>query len=90
MYVQGAINEDQTLLLLDDELDELNTWDKRTKTFVWDVHSLENPVLKTIFLSEQEAIDHNQYIVSDLVFQVNITVHYIDIVFQVCIAVHCQ
>jgi len=72
MYThQGWLTEDYTTVLLDDELDELYSYDSRTKTLVWDVRDLENPVLRNTYLSSQNAIDHNQYIVGDYSFQSN-------------------
>ena len=39
-------------------------------TYVWDVKDLDNPVLKNTVVSDQTAIDHNQYVVGDYVYQV--------------------
>lgn len=69
---QGWVTEDHTVLLLDDELDERNIFDDgRTRTHIWDIHDLENPVLKDTYISAQTAIDHNQYIKGDFTYQSN-------------------
>ena len=59
---QGWLNEDQTHLLLDDELDELYGSNPHTRTLIWNVKELDNPKLEDSFYSEEEATDHNLYI----------------------------
>jgi len=69
---QGWITEDQTVALMDDEQDETRAlFDFRTRTYVWDIRDLTNPVLMNTFYSAEEAIDHNQYIVGNLTYQSN-------------------
>ena len=68
-YFQGALTENHEVLLLDDEKDETGL-NGNTKTYIWDVKDLDHPVLKNTFVSEQSAIDHNQYIVGEYVYQV--------------------
>ena len=73
---QGAITEDQRFLLVDDEFDELNNAGDpamRTKTHVWDIRDLDNPVWLGAFTHEGNAIDHNMFIRGDLVYQSNYT-----------------
>ena len=67
---QGALTPDHRYFLVDDELDEQD-FGNNTKTFVWDVLDPANPVLVGSHLSAIAAIDHNQYIVGDLVYQAN-------------------
>ena len=67
---QGWLTEDQAYFLLDDELDEQNTGDN-TRTRVWDVSDLENPLLIGSYLSNNTAIDHNQYIKGGYSYQAN-------------------
>lgn len=78
MYThQGWLTEDQSIILLDDELDEAYDVspdsDKpgHTITYLWDVSDLINPVLKNYYISTEVAIDHNQYILGDLTYQSN-------------------
>ena len=59
---QGWLTEDQTHLLLDDELDELYGPNPHTRTLLWNVKDLENPVLIDSFYSSEQATDHNLYI----------------------------
>jgi choice-of-anchor B domain-containing protein len=61
---QGWLNQEQTHLLLDDELDEQKTasLNGHTRTMIWDVTKLQQPTLVNSFYSEEQSIDHNQYI----------------------------
>lgn len=59
---QGWLNEEQTHLLLNDELDELYGPDPHTRSLVWNVEKLSNPVLKGSFFSSKQSTDHNLYI----------------------------
>ena len=59
---QGWLTEDQTYLLMDDELDELYGPQPRTRTLIWNVEDLDEPKLTGDFYSERTASDHNQYI----------------------------
>ncbi|CAH1798162.1 unnamed protein product [Owenia fusiformis] len=70
---QGWVTEDHTTVLLDDETDEYysTAGSQNTRTYVWDVSTLSNPVLKSTHVSNQISIDHNQYIVGDLTYQSN-------------------
>ena len=43
-----------------------------TKTYAWDVTDLQNPTLSTVFESSEKSIDHNQYIIGDLTYQVRL------------------
>jgi len=60
--LQGWLNEDQTHLLLNDELDELYGPTPNTRSLIWSVEDLEDPVLKGSFYSSKTATDHNLYI----------------------------
>jgi choice-of-anchor B domain-containing protein len=68
---QGWSTESFKVALLDDELDESRGFDKNTKTYIWDIVDLTNPILKNTFVSTQTAIDHNQYIVGQYTHQTN-------------------
>lgn len=59
---QGWLNEEQTHLLLNDELDELSGPRKNTRSLIWSVENLEEPELINSFFSEKESTDHNLYI----------------------------
>ena len=58
---QGWFTEDQRYFLLGDELDELNLG-FQSRTLVFDLLDLDNPVLHTTYLGPTSAIDHNGYV----------------------------
>lgn len=71
---QGWLMEDQSFLLLDDELDEkqgTSIYNGRTTTYVWDVSSLKNPKWTATHVSPVTSIDHNQYVLGDYSYQAN-------------------
>ncbi len=67
---QGWLTEDHTRFLVDDELDESN-FGHNTKTWVWNVENLDAPSVAGFFLSPTGAIDHNQYVKGNFVYQAN-------------------
>lgn len=69
---QAWLTEDHRYLISNDELDENNNG-TNTRTLVWDVRDLDNPVLLTQYFSERVAIDHNLYTKDDMIFQSNYT-----------------
>ncbi|MEM7113349.1 MAG: choice-of-anchor B family protein [Chloroflexota bacterium] len=69
---KGWLTEDQTTFLLDDELDETRQG-INTRTYIWDVSDLDNPVHTGSFNSANPSIDHNQYVKGKLVYQANYT-----------------
>ncbi|CAH1775423.1 unnamed protein product [Owenia fusiformis] len=71
---QGWLTEDQSVLLMDDEQDEQNNFDQRTRTYIWDVNSLSNPILRNTHFHELLSIDHNQYVNGSLTYQANYAV----------------
>ena len=57
---------------MDDELDEMNGLVDHTRTLVWDLSDLDDPVLmKEYFNPNTRAIDHNLYIKGDKMYQSN-------------------
>jgi choice-of-anchor B domain-containing protein len=68
---QGWLTEDHKYFFLDDEGDELARSVPRTRTLVWDVSRLDEPVLLTEFLGTTSATDHNLYIRGKYMFQSN-------------------
>jgi len=68
---QGWTDPTQRFLLLDDELDELEGPNPHTRTLLWDISSLTNPVLKTQYFAKEQAIDHNLYIKGNLAYLAN-------------------
>lgn len=70
---QGWLTEDHVFVIANDELDEIQTSDKRTRTQVWDYSSLANPVLKGFRFSADEihSVDHNLYIKGNRIYLAN-------------------
>lgn len=68
---QGWLTEDQHYVYADDELDEIEGLVKGTRTLIWDVSDLENPVLAGEYVSPNTAIDHNLFVVGDRVYESN-------------------
>ncbi len=58
---QGWFTEDQRYYIFGDELDEVN-FGFDTRTLVFDLLDLDNPVLHTTYTGETTAIDHNGYV----------------------------
>jgi len=67
---QGWLTEDHRYFLADDETDETN-YNHKTYTYVWDVSNLDAPFMVGHHQGPTTAIDHNQYIVGDFVYQAN-------------------
>ncbi len=84
---QGWLSTDQTHFYMNDELDEYNhargpdgqfgTADDGapipTKTHIWNVEDLDNPLYEGFFNGTEKTIDHNLYIKGDLMYQANYT-----------------
>jgi choice-of-anchor B domain-containing protein len=69
---QGWFSEDQRYFILGDELDEIQLgFDSRT--LVFDLSDLDNPILHTTYLGETSAIDHNGYVKGDIFYLANYT-----------------
>ncbi|WP_297690780.1 choice-of-anchor B family protein [uncultured Eudoraea sp.] len=69
---QGWFSEDQRYFILGDETDEL-TFGFDSRTLVFDLTDLENPILHTTYLGETAAIDHNGYVKGDDFYLANYT-----------------
>jgi choice-of-anchor B domain-containing protein len=69
---QGWLTEDQAYFVFDDELDEQRNRTK-TRTFVFDVRNLASPKLLGTYEAAGSAIDHNQVIRGNFVYQANYT-----------------
>jgi choice-of-anchor B domain-containing protein len=68
---QGWLSEDQRYFFLNDEGDEIAGSVPKTRTLVWDVSDLEEPVLVKEFLGATSATDHNMYVRGKYLFQSN-------------------
>lgn len=68
---QGWLTPDQKYFLVNDELDELQGGVSGTRTLVWDVADLDDPVLVNQYLGPTNATDHNHYIVGTRMYMSN-------------------
>ncbi len=68
---QGWLTDDQRYFFLDDETDEVNGLVEHTRTLVWDVTDLDDPVLLTEYFAPTRATDHNLYVKGDRMYQSN-------------------
>ena len=67
---QGWVDETQSYLLLDDELDE-QSFGYNTRTRIWDISDLDQPALLGYYSGSTTAIDHNLYIKDGYAYQAN-------------------
>lgn len=73
---QAWLTEDHKYLYLNDEGDESagqGEAAKGTRTLVWDVQDLEDPILVQEHVGTTRAIDHNLYVKGDRMYQSNYT-----------------
>jgi choice-of-anchor B domain-containing protein len=68
---QGWLTEDQRYLYVNDELDEIVGTTNRTRTLIWDVTELDDPVLVAEHLGPDQATDHNLFIKGDRAYLAN-------------------
>ena len=68
---QGWLTEDHRYFYMNDEGDEPQGLVEGTRTLVWDVQDLDDPVLVTEYIAETTATDHNLYIVGNTMYQSN-------------------
>ena len=68
---QNWITPDQRYALVNDELDELQGLATQTRTYIFDVADLEEPVLVGFYDGVATSIDHNLYIRWNQVYQSN-------------------
>lgn len=68
---QGWLTPDQKYFYMDDELDELQGLVDGTRTLIWDVSKLDDPVLAGQYISKDKSSDHNLYVVGNTVYQSN-------------------
>jgi choice-of-anchor B domain-containing protein len=71
---QAWLTDDQRYLFLGDELDEgagVGEAAKGTRTLIWDLADLDDPVLVKQFVGTTPATDHNLYIKGNRMYQAN-------------------
>ncbi|MEM7781866.1 MAG: choice-of-anchor B family protein [Planctomycetota bacterium] len=71
---QGWLSEDQRHFFMNDELDEQRSDELiQTRTHVWNVEDLDSPDYLGFYEGTEATIDHNLYVVGDLIYQANYT-----------------
>jgi len=68
---QGWLSEDHQYFYMGDELDETGGNVETTRTLIWDLADLDDPVLAREYMAETKATDHNLYIVGNTMYQSN-------------------
>ena len=69
---QGWLTEDHSYFFMGDEADESQGGVDRTRTLIWDVADLDDPLLLKEHFAETGTIDHNQYIRGNRLYQANL------------------
>ena len=69
---QGWLSDDHKYFFLGDELDELKIG-HRTKTRVFDIQNLENPIIHNTYYGQTASIDHNLYVKGSKIYMANYT-----------------
>jgi choice-of-anchor B domain-containing protein len=68
---QGWLTDDHRFFYMNDEGDEVAGVVPRTRTLIWDVAELDDPVLAGEFMGTSPASDHNLYVRGDTMYQSN-------------------
>ena len=68
---QGWLTEDHRFFYMNDEGDEPNGSVEGTRTLVWDVTDLDDPILVKEHIASTSSTDHNLYIRGNLMYQSN-------------------
>ena len=68
---QGWISDDHRFFFVNDEGDELDGTVTGTRTLVWDIEDLDDPVLAKEHIGETQASDHNLYVRGQFMYQSN-------------------
>jgi choice-of-anchor B domain-containing protein len=68
---QGWLTEDHRYFYLNDELDELDGNAAKTRTVVFDMSDLDDPVVAKEFFGTTAATDHNLYVRGNYMYQSN-------------------
>lgn len=69
---QGWLSEDHRYFFMNDELDELQN-STPTRTYIWNIEDLENPVFLDYYEHNTQSVDHNLYITGGMMYQANYT-----------------
>ena len=69
---QGWVSEDMNYFILGDELDEIN-YGNNTRTLIFDLSDLDNPIYFFDYIGPTTAIDHNGYVKGNTYYQASYT-----------------
>ncbi len=68
---QGWLTEDHEYFYSNDELDEVGGLVDATRTLIWDVRDLDDPLLVREYNSPTRVTDHNMYVLGDTLYMSN-------------------
>ena len=68
---QGWLTEDHKYFLMNDELDEWNGLVPNTRTIIWDLLDLEDPIYHSSFSHSTASADHNLYVHGNYLYAAN-------------------
>ncbi|MEE8267301.1 MAG: choice-of-anchor B family protein [Gemmatimonadales bacterium] len=68
---QGWLTDDHRFFYLDDELDELSQEMQGTRTLIWDLTDLDDPIMVKEHFGTTKSSDHNIYVRGNLMYQSN-------------------
>ncbi|MCH8935698.1 MAG: choice-of-anchor B family protein [Gemmatimonadetes bacterium] len=68
---QGWLTEDHRYFYVDDESDVIQGNVSTTRTLIWDLSDVDDPVLVTQFMGSMTASAHNQYVKGNYAYQAN-------------------
>jgi choice-of-anchor B domain-containing protein len=68
---QGWLTDDHRYFYMNDEGDEASGLVTGTRTIIWDVQDLTDPIVAQEYVSDNPAVDHNLYVVGNVMYQSN-------------------
>ena len=68
---QGWLTDDKKYFYINDEGDEVSGLTEATRTLIWDVEDLDDPIFLNAHLGTTQASDHNFYVKDNLMYQSN-------------------
>jgi choice-of-anchor B domain-containing protein len=68
---QGWFTDDHRFFYQNDEADENRGLVSKTRTMIWDVSDLDDPIMVAEYFGEENSTDHNLYVKGDLMYQTN-------------------
>ncbi len=68
---QGWFTDDQRFFYQNDEADEISGAVEKTRTMVWDMTDLDEPIMVAEYYGATNSTDHNLYVKGDFMYQTN-------------------